>query len=126
MSTSVFDIAGIVTGLADNTLAQFIRVVITATGWEVAADSDRADGVTQEAIAAGERGPIKLLSGADTNFGVDSGAGIAAGVKIYGEDAGALSSTQETGAFAEGVSITSAGAGEVFEWRYKPELTAGS
>ena len=125
-STTVFDIAGVVTGLADAALAQFIRVKITSTGYAVAIADDRADGITQTAIANGEYGPIKLLSGADTNFGTASGATIAAGVKVYSTAAGELSSTGATGSFEEGVSITAAGADEIFEWRYKPSSVAES
>jgi hypothetical protein len=125
-STTVFNVAGVVTGLADADLAQFIRVKITATGYAVAAKADRADGITQEAIASGAYGSIKLLSGADVNFGTASGATIAAGVKVYSTSAGELSSTKATGSFEEGVSITAAGADEIFEWRYKPSSVAES
>ena len=130
MST-VFETAAQVTGVASGAIPAYARVtgpVGDTRTFTVAAVGDRADAILHQgvALADGETGLFKLLSGADTNYGIADGA-ITAGAKVYGDADGELSATQETGAFAEGVAITAATAdGDVIEWRYKPELTAGS
>lgn len=129
MSTTVFDIAGKITGTASGAIPQFARVtgpVGTDRVFTIAAVDGRADGIAQTAAADGEEIQVKLLSGADTNFGIAAGE-IAAGAKVYGAADGELNDVQAIGAFAEGVAITAAAVdGDIFEWRYKPELTAGA
>jgi hypothetical protein len=130
MSTS-FDIAAQVTGVASGAIPAYARVtgpVGDSRTFTVAAADDRADAIllSAEGLADGETGLFKLLSGADTNYGIAAGE-IAAGAKVYGAADGELNDVQAVGAFAEGVAITAASAdGDVIEWRYKPELTAGT
>lgn len=128
MSTT-FDTAAQVTGEASGAIPQYARVA-GPTGddrvFRVAAVDDRADAVLLSPdLADGEKGLFKLLSGADTNYGIAAG-GIASGDKVYGAADGEISSAQAVGAFAEGVAVTGAVDGDVIEWRYKPELTAGT
>lgn len=130
MST-VFETAAQITGVASGAIPAYARVtgpVGDTRTFTVAAEDDRADAILHQAtaLADGETGLFKLLSGADTSYGIADGA-ITAGAAVYGDTDGELSATQETGAFKEGVAITAATAdGDIIEWRYKPELTAGS
>lgn len=126
---TTYDSASIVTGVASGAIPQYARVtgpVGDTRTFTVASATDRADGIALQALADGETGIVKLLSGADTNYGIAAGA-ITAGAKVYGAADGEINDVQATGSFAEGYAITDAGAdGDVIEWRYKPELTAGS
>jgi len=130
MST-VFETASQVTGVASGAIPAYARVtgpVGNSRTFTVAAVDDRADAILNQAkaLADGETGLFKLLSGADTNYGIAAGA-IAAGAKVYGAADGEINDVQAVGAFAEGVAVTAATAdGDVIEWRYKPELTAGT
>lgn len=129
MSTT-FDTAAQITGEASGAIPQYARVtgpVGEDRVFTVAAVDDRADAVLlSPALADGEKGLFKLLSGADTNYGIAAGA-ITAGDKVYGAADGEINDVQAVGAFAEGVAVTAAAAdGDVIEWRYKPELTAGT
>ena len=130
MSTTVFDIAGRITGTSAGAIPQFARVtgpVGPNRVFTLAGLTARADGIAQTATSgASEALQVKMLSGADTNFGIAAGA-ITAGDKLYGAADGELSDTQGVGAFAEGYAIQDAAAGgDPLEWRYKPELTAGT
>ena len=129
MSTT-FDTAAQITGTASGAIPQYARVtgpVGADRVFTIAGLTGRADAILlSPALANGETGLFKLLSGADTNYGIAAGA-ITAGAKVYGAADGEIDDTQGVGAFAEGVAITSAAAdGDVIEWRYKPELTAGT
>ena len=130
MSTTVFDIAGKITGTAAGAIAKFARVtgpIGPNRTFTIAGLTGRADGIAlTPATGEGDEIQVKLLSGADTNFGIASKA-ITAGDKVYGAADGELSDVQGVGAFAEGKAITDGGGdGDIIEWRYKPELTAGT
>ena len=130
MSESVFQSTALVTGKAAGEIAKFARVtgpVGTGRVFTEAGLTGRADGIAMRpATAANDQILVSLASGAGTLFGIAAGA-ITAGDTVYGAADGKLSDTQGIGAFAEGYAITDAAAdGDIIEWRYKPELTAGT
>jgi len=127
--SSTFDIGQPITGTASGAIPAYARVTGPIAGvFTVAGLTDRADAIClePEGMSDGEVGKFKLLSGVDTNYGKVAGA-YAAGTKLYGAADGELSDTQGIGAFAEGYAVEASTAdGDVIEFRYKPELTAGS
>lgn len=130
MSESVFQSTALVTGKAAGAIAKFARVtgpVGASRTFTIAGLTGRADGIALRAAAGtNDEVLVSLASGAGTLFGIASKA-ITAGAKIYGAADGKLSDAQGVGAFAEGYAITAAAAdGDIIEWRYKPELTAGT
>lgn len=85
-----------------------------------------ADAIATQDIASGAIGPARLLAYGETYVALADANGHAANATIYNAADGLASDTQGVGAYRVGVAVTAAGAGELFELRYKPGFTVGT
>lgn len=116
MSSTVFQIAAVITARASEDIPKFARCIEARIGgvlqMRIADETEHAHAIAQVAVDSGEFGPFKFISPSDSNYGIASDA-INAGSPVYADEDGKLSNT---GTVVEGYARQDT-AGGIFEWR---------